>query len=59
MTYTLVIPPDILDDLARIRAATGISIRRQVLDASRAWISEYRQKGPAAHAVKSFKEVKP
>ncbi|MEW6664175.1 MAG: hypothetical protein AB1512_02995 [Thermodesulfobacteriota bacterium] len=38
MSYPLVIPPDYLRCLVAIRAATGVSIRKQLLIATGFWI---------------------
>ncbi len=59
MTYALVIPPELLEELVAVRSATGISIRRQVLDATRAWLEQCKQSGPLAHASANNVEVKP
>jgi len=59
MTYALIIPPELLAELVVIRAATGMSIRKQILMATRVWIKERNQSGPAAHALICDKEVKP
>lgn len=59
MTYALIIPPELLAELVAIRAATGMSIRKQILNATRAWIQECRQSGPAVHALISDEGVRP
>ena len=59
MTYALIIPPELLAELVAIRAETGMSIRKQILMATRAWIQECNQAGPAAHALIRDKGVKP
>lgn len=59
MTYALIIPPELLAELVAIRAATGTSIRKQILMATRAWIKECNQSGPAAHAFMCDEGVKP
>lgn len=59
MTYALVVPPEILAELVAIRSATGMSIRSQILSATRAWIQECNQSGPAVHALVSDKEARP
>jgi len=59
MSYALIVPPELLADLVAIRSATGMSIRRQILTATKAWIRECRQSGPAAHAFITDKEVRP
>ena len=46
MSYSLVIPPEYLADLVAIRMATGISIRKQILDATSSWIKENKEVGP-------------
>ena len=58
MTYALIIPPELLAGLVAIRAATGLSIRKQILNATRAWIRECKEQGTAACAIKTSKEVK-
>jgi hypothetical protein len=58
MTYALIIPPELLAELVAIRSATGMSIRKQILQATRTWIQECRQSGPATHAFKTDKEVR-
>lgn len=58
MTYALIVPPEVLAELVRIRAATGMSIRKQILNATWAWIRDCQMEGPAAHAIKTNKEVK-
>jgi len=59
MTYALIIPPELLAELVVIRSATGMSICKQILMATRAWIKECNQSGPAAHALICDNEVKP
>jgi hypothetical protein len=46
MSYSLIIPPEYLADLAAIRAATGISIRKQILTATSSWIKENKGAKP-------------
>ena len=58
MTYALIVPPEILAELVAIRTATGMSIRKQILKAIRAWIQECRQSGPATHAFITDKAVR-
>ena len=38
MTYALIVPPELLEELVRIRSETGISIRKQILDATWAMV---------------------
>ena len=38
MTYTLVVPPELLAELVKIRAKYGISIRKQILESTRAMV---------------------
>ena len=58
MTYALVIPPELLGELVAVRSATGISIRRQVLDATRSWLEECKQSGLLAYASDNNMEVR-
>ncbi len=58
MTYALVIPPEFLAELVAIRAATGVSIRQQILGATATWILANGRSLHAADAAKSDKEVK-
>lgn len=58
MTYALVIPPEFLAELVAIRAATGVSIRQQILRATAAWILA-NGRSLQADALKSDKGVKP
>jgi hypothetical protein len=46
MSYSLIIPPEYLGDLVAIRAASGISIRKQILTAGSSWIKENRRVRP-------------
>ena len=57
MTYALIVPPEFLCELVAIRAATGISIRQQMLRATAAWIQANRRSTQAADALKTDKEV--
>ena len=59
MTYALIVPSEFMAELVAIRAATGISIRQQILRATAAWILANRRSPEAADAPKSHKEVKP
>ena len=44
MTYTLVIPPDMLGKMFHIRQNTGIPIRRQAIRAMEKYIEEMKDK---------------
>jgi hypothetical protein len=46
MSYSLIIPPEYLADLVAIRAATGLSIRKQILTATSSWIKENKEVKP-------------
>ena len=59
MTYALIIPPELLADLVAIRAATGMSIHKQILNATKAWIKDCKQSGPAVRALISDEGVRP
>jgi len=58
MTYALIVPAEFLCELVAIRAATGISIRQQILKATAAWIQANGRSLQAADALKSWKEAK-
>jgi len=58
MTYALVIPPEFLAELVAIRAATGVSIRQQILRATAAWIQANGRSLRTAAALKTDKEAR-
>ena len=58
MAYALIVPPELLADLVTIRSATGMSIRKQILNATRAWIKERKQESSAANALAANREPK-
>lgn len=45
MSHTLEIPQDLLRDLAQIREATGIPIRKQLIWSLSRWVQKYRRDG--------------
>jgi hypothetical protein len=46
VSYSLIIPPEYLGELIAIRAATGMSIRKQILTATSSWIKENKGMKP-------------
>jgi len=40
MTYSIVVPPKLVEDLYHIREATGIPIRQQIIHAIQAYLAE-------------------
>ena len=59
MTYSLIVPPELLAGLVAIRTATGMSIRMQILEATRDWIHRFEFPCPAENASVSNREVRP
>ena len=45
MTYSLVVPPDLISGLYSIREKTGVSIRKQILLAVDRHLRESRERG--------------
>lgn len=45
MTYSLVVPPDLVSELYFIREKTKVSIRKQILQSVENHIKEYKLKG--------------
>lgn len=58
MTYALIVPQELLAELVAIRTATGMSIRRQILNAAWVWVQECKEAGTATHDEKDNKEVR-
>ena len=44
MTYSLIIPPNLLGKMCAIRANTGIAIRRQAIRAMEKYVEEMKDK---------------
>ena len=44
MSYSLIIPPDLVGKMFHIRANTGIAIRRQIIRAVEKYVAEMKDK---------------
>ena len=45
MTYSLVVPPELVTELYFIREKTKVSIRKQILQSVESHIKDYKSKG--------------